>query len=216
MLHLDPPAVAYPSSTKLQDYSSFISTKSQPQTTERFAGVEKNKKPRKAIQTFFRTNFHNHITLSHIADNKAHIMISVNSILISIIISVAYKNKITYTNPMLMLPIIIFLLSGLVSLVFAVMSARPKVTHIKAATLDAAKRNMMYFGNFVSLTLQEYEQVMEEVLQSKDLLYGNMTRDMYYLGKVLDKKYRFLTISYNVFVVGLVAAVLAFLIAIFQ
>ena len=43
-----------------------------------------------------------------------------------------------------------------------------------------------------------------------------MTRDLYFLGKVLDKKYRFLTMSYNIFMVGFVATVLTFLFALFS
>jgi len=46
-------------------------------------------------------------------------------------------------------------------------------------------------------------------------MYGNMTRDLYYLGKVLDKKYRLLTMSYNIFMVGFATTVLFFLIALF-
>ena len=52
---------------------------------------------------------------------------------------------------------------------------------------------------------------MEEVLQDSDLLYGNLVRDLYHLGKVLDKKYRYLTISYNIFMVGLIITVGLFL-----
>ncbi|RMF21352.1 MAG: phosphohydrolase, partial [Bacteroidetes bacterium] len=47
------------------------------------------------------------------------------------------------------------------------------------------------------------------------LLYGNMARDLYHLGKVLDKKYRYLTISYNLFMVGFIATVLSFLVLLF-
>ena len=56
---------------------------------------------------------------------------------------------------------------------------------------------------------------MDELFNDSQLLYGNMVRDMYYLGKVLDKKYRYLSISYNLFMVGFIATVLTFLIALF-
>jgi Family of unknown function (DUF5706) len=46
-------------------------------------------------------------------------------------------------------------------------------------------------------------------------LYGNMTRDTYWLGKVLDKKYRLLTVSYNVFMLGFVATIVSYLVAYF-
>ncbi|MEO1258246.1 MAG: Pycsar system effector family protein [Bacteroidota bacterium] len=165
------------------------------------------------VQTFFRTNYRTHINLSAIADQKANIMISVNAILISVIISVISYRNMTETNPAILMPVLIFLVTGLASLIFAVLAARPKVTsNINDSTpLDDAKKHLVFFGNFVSLNVDKYEELLEEMFQDTELLYGNMSRDLYYLGKVLDKKYRFLSISYNIFMVGFVATVLTFL-----
>ncbi|HFA51501.1 MAG TPA: hypothetical protein ENJ95_21005 [Bacteroidetes bacterium] len=165
------------------------------------------------VQTFFRTNYRNHINLSSIADNKANIMISVNAILISVVISVISYRNMTETNPAVLMPVLIFLVTGLTSLIFAVLAARPKVTSIvnDGTPIEEAKKNIVFFGNFASLKIEKYEELLEEMFKDTELLYGNMTRDLYYLGKVLDKKYRFLSISYNVFMIGFVATVLTFI-----
>ncbi len=168
--------------------------------------------PIRSIQTFFRTNYRNHINLSAIADNKANIMISVNTILISVLITALSYQHIAEKNPMVILPVVIFLVTGLASLTFAVLSARPKVTVLnQKLSPDQAKRNIIFFGNFVQLNLDQYEAAMDAMFRDGELLIGNMTRDLYYLGKVLDKKYRFLSISYNIFMVGFVATVVTFL-----
>ena len=179
-----------------------------------FHGLDK-KMPISAQQTFFRTNYRNHINLSAIADNKANIMISVNAILISVVISIVSYRDIPRTDPMVLLPVIIFLVTGLSSLIFAVLSIRPKVNSIHSADPDELKKNLVFFGNFINLNLETYERMLDEVLRDGELLYGNMARDLYGLGKVLDKKYRYLTIAYNIFMVGFVATVISFLIAIF-
>lgn len=165
------------------------------------------------VQTFFRTNYRTHINLSAIADQKANIMISVNAILISVIISVISYRNMTETNPAVLMPVLIFLVTGLASLIFAVLAARPKVTSIinDGTPIEEAKKHLVFFGNFVSLQVDKYEELMEEMFQDTELLYGNLSRDLYYLGKVLDKKYKFLSISYNIFMVGFVATVLTFL-----
>ncbi len=170
------------------------------------------------IQTFFRTNYRNHINLSAIADNKANIMISVNAILISVIISILSYRNLSQTQPMVLLPVVIFLITGLTSLIFAVLSIRPKVTSLNEGLIEMeeAKKNVTFFGNFIHLDLEQYEEAMDAVLRDGELLYGNMVRDLYYLGKVLDKKYRFLTMSYNIFMIGFIATVITFLIAIFS
>lgn len=167
----------------------------------------------RTIQTFFRANYRNHINLSAIADNKANIMISVNAILISVIISILSYRNLTEANPMILMPSIIFLVCGLTSLIFAVLSARPKVTSLngKATPSEEIKKNLVFFGNFVQLSVEQYQEGMDEIFQDDKLLIDNMTRDLYYLGKVLDKKYRFLSFSYNVFMAGFAFTVLTFL-----
>lgn len=204
----------------LKDWLEKRKNKPQP-TNDGEAPAKKFKqleaKTSSGTQTFFRTNYRTHINLSAIADNKAHIMISVNAILISVLISVISYRNMTETNPAVLMPVVIFLVTGLSSLIFAVLAARPKVTSgINDATpLDDAKRNLMFFGNFVNLKLDRYEQLMDEMFKDSELLYGNMTRDLYFLGKVLDRKYRLLSISYNIFMVGFVATVILFMFVLF-
>lgn len=182
-----------------------------------FEGLEK-KNQNSAIQTLFRTNYRNHINLSAIADTKANIMISVNAILISVVISILSYQQLPETKPIVLLPVVIFLVTGLTSLIFAVLSIRPKVTMLNEETQDLlkARKNILFFGNFVSLSLEEYEQAMDAVLRDGQLIYGNMVRDTYFLGKVLDKKYKHLTLSYNIFMLGFVATVLTFLVVLFS
>lgn len=183
----------------------------------KFQNLEK-KLPVRATQTFFRSNYRNHINLSAIADNKANIMISVNSIMISVLISILTYRNIAETNPMVLMPIVIFLVTGLASLIFAVLSARPKITALnsKKTPRQEVKKNIVFFGNFVQLDLVEYEEAMDAMFRDSELMYGNMTRDLYYLGKVLDKKYRYLIVSYNIFMVGFIATVGTFLLALFR
>jgi hypothetical protein len=173
--------------------------------------------PTRGVQTFFRTNYRNHINLSAIADNKANIMISVNAILISVLITFLSYRNIGENKPEILLPVVIFLVTGLASLIFAVLAARPKVTMLNppGTTPEQARQNIVFFGNFVQLDLEAYEQSMDELFNDSQLLYGNMVRDMYHLGKVLEKKYRYLAISYNLFMAGFIATVLTFLIALF-
>lgn len=172
--------------------------------------------PTSAIQTFFRTNYRNHINLSAIADNKANIMISVNAILISVLISLLTYKNITETTPIVLMPAVIFIVINMISLVFAVLSIRPKVTSLNNETSNpaVAKQNIIFFGNFVNLDLEKYEEAVDAMFRDGELLYGNMVRDLYYLGKVLDKKYRYLTLAYNTFMIGFVTTVITFLIAI--
>jgi hypothetical protein len=50
-------------------------------------------------------------------------------------------------------------------------------------------------------------------MNDREYLYGSMIKDLYTLGQVLERKYRYLRICYNVFMYGLIASVIAFLIS---
>jgi len=164
---------------------------------------------RSGIQTYFRANYANHIRLSAIADNKAHIMISVNSILLSVAISLLTYQTFTNRNPLFILPIILFLVTSLSSLIYAVLSSKPRVTSFLPH--PGQPHSPVFFGNFIHLNLDQYEAAVDEMLRDGRLLFGNMARDLYFLGHVLDKKYKLLSYSYTIFMMGFVATVGAFL-----
>jgi len=166
----------------------------------------------RGIETMFRTSYRTHMDLSSLADTKANIMISINGIIISIIIA-SISPKID-ANPWLLIPTIVLLLSCLVSIVYAVLSARPRVNS-KLISLDDVRQrraNILFFGQFVTLPQQEYELGMTELLQNTDELYHSMIRDIYSLGNVLKKKFELLRMAYTVFMFGLVLGILLFLI----
>jgi Family of unknown function (DUF5706) len=164
----------------------------------------------RGIETLFRTSYRTNMDLSSLADTKANIMISINGIIISIILA-SISPKID-ANPWLILPTTVLLLSCLVSIVYAVLSARPRV-HQQVITLDEVRNNtanILFFGNFVSLREREYIVGMKELLQNSDTLHEQMIKDIYGLGRVLIKKYGLLRISYTAFMFGLISGVLLY------
>lgn len=161
----------------------------------------------RGIETMFRTSYMTHNDLSHLADNKANIMISINGIIISILLA-SISPKID-ANPWLLLPTSVLLVGCVISMVYAVLAARPRVSR-KNVTLDDVREdraNILFFGNFVQLSPDEYEQGMRELMTRTDQLYLNMVRDIYALGGVLARKFGLLKVSYTTFMVGLVLGV---------
>jgi hypothetical protein len=105
--------------------------------------------------------------------------------------------------------VISLLLTGLASVIFAILSAKPKVRG-KISSLEELKMkkvSVLFFGNYSNLTIHEFESQMKELMKSQELLYGNMIRDLYFLGKVLNQKYKLLRYSYVAFMLGLIITV---------
>jgi hypothetical protein len=176
--------------------------------------VEKNKKPDRGIETMFRTTSSNHFQLSAMADNKANIMISVNTIIISLVVSILLRKL--EDNEYLMIPTIMLTTVCLVATIFAILATIPNVTKGKVSPEDIKNRtaNLLFFGNFYKMELADYEAGIKEMMHDSDFLYSSMTRDIYYLGKVLGKKYKMLRIAYSIFMYGFAASIIAFGIAV--
>lgn len=164
----------------------------------------------RGVETMFRNIYRTHISLSSIADNKAHIMLSINAIITSIIIS----NLVTHFNeyPYLRLPTFLMLGVCLTCIVFAILTTRPKVTQGKVTREDINQRraNLLFFGNFYKMELEDFHWGMMEMLKDGEFLYSSMTRDLYFMGIVLARKYHYLRICYGVFMYGLILAVIVF------
>jgi hypothetical protein len=159
----------------------------------------------------FRTSYRTHIDMSSLADSKANIMISINGLIMSIMIA-SISPKID-TNAWLLLPTSVLLIGCLISMVYAVLAARPRVTNREISLDDVRndRANILFFGNFVNMDEADYTVGMKELLQNPDALYLNMIRDIYSLGRVLAKKFHYLRISYAVFMAALVVGVSFFL-----
>ncbi|GAA4320842.1 Pycsar system effector family protein [Compostibacter hankyongensis] len=177
------------------------------------SGKKGEKRPDRGIETVFRISSGNHQKLSDMADRKAHIMISTNSIIISVLLSVLFRKLEEY--PHFMLPATLLLVVCVLAIVFSILAATPKVSggRFSREDLDAKRVNLLFFGNFYRMSFEEYSEGMNRLMNDRDFLYGSLIRDVYAQGRVLSRKYRLLRIAYNVFMYGLIASVIAFIIA---
>jgi HD superfamily phosphodiesterase len=177
--------------------------------------LEKVEKPDRGIDTLFRVTLGNHTRLSGIADSKANILLSVNAIIISIALSSIIPKLDSPKNAHLVIPTFIMLISSVITIIFAILSTRPKVTSgfFTRDDVEAKRVNLMFFGNFYKMPLEEYDWAMNEMMKDRDYLYSTMIKDLYYLGLVLQRKYNLLRIAYNLFMIGIIITVIAFVIA---
>ena len=174
---------------------------------------KRKNRPDRGIETMFRITSGNHQRLSDMADSKAHIMISVNSIIISVLLSVLLKNLEQF--PQYTIPAMCLLTVSLVTIVFAILSTRPKIPAGTFTETDISEKkvNLLFFGNFFKMSMDDYTSGMLKMMDDRDFLYRSLIKDVYSQGVVLGSKYQRLRISYNVFMYGLIVSVVAFSIA---
>jgi len=186
--------------------------KSQKEIEKLEKKLQKTKelRPDRGIETMFRTTYRVHISLSSIADNKANILLSINAIIISVITTSIFSQFEDY--PSMLIPALLIMAVCLSTIVFAILSTRPKVNSGIFTREDILEKrtNLLFFGNFHAMPLNDYLWGIGEMMKDKEYLYGSMAKDIYFLGKVLAKKFQLLRIAYNIFMYGMIISVLAF------
>ncbi|MDT0606683.1 Pycsar system effector family protein [Croceitalea rosinachiae] len=172
----------------------------------------KSESPDRGIQTLFRVTLKNHLTLSDIADTKANILLSVNAIIISVALSNLIPKLDNPSNSYLIYPTLIFITFSVISMILAVLATRPNVTSGKFTKEDVNQKkvNLLFFGNFHKMSLSEYEWAIQELVKDNKFIYSSLTKDLYFLGLVLNRKYKILRLTYTIFIIGIVISVLAF------
>lgn len=170
-------------------------------------------KPSRGIETMFRTTSRNHLDLSSMADSKANIMISVNTIVISVVMTFAAGRIAEY--PYLLWPIIVLVLVCLTTIVLSILATRPKVNKGTFTREDIINKqtNLLFFGNFHGMELEDFQWGMNRMMDDADYLYSSLSRDLFFLGKVLGRKYRILRAAYTTFMIGFVISILFFVYA---
>lgn len=183
---------------------------------EKKLAKEKKKRklrPDRGIETMFRTTSKNHLELSAMADNKANIMISVNTIILTVVVSVLLRKLTEYPN--LVIPAILLIVVCLTTIVLAILATRPNVSSgvFTNDEVMSKKTNLLFFGNFHKMDLKNYDWGMREMMKDGDYLYGSLIKDIYYLGVVLGRKYKLLRACYTFFMIGFVISIISFVVA---
>ncbi len=179
---------------------------------EKLKAQFKSDTPDRGVQTLFRVTLRNHLTLSDIADTKSNILLSVNAIILSVVLANLIPKLDNPTNFYLIWPTAIFLMFTVTTMVLAVIATRPNITSGKFSREDVQQKrvNLLFFGNFHQMKLNEYEWAIQELIKDKEYVYSSLTKDLYFLGLVLNRKYKILRWTYAIFIVGIVISVIAF------
>src|SRR5690606_9007833 len=140
------------------------------QIKAKYKAKAKDSSPERAIQSLYRTSLRNHIILSDIADTKAKILLSVNAIIISLMLSTLISKFDNPANQFLIVPTIILMLSSITSMILSIVATRPNVTSGEFTKEDVKnqKVNLTFFGNFHKMKLEDFEWAITELLKDKN------------------------------------------------
>ena len=157
----------------------------------------------RGVETLFRLLSKNQYTLNTMIDTKSNILISINALILSLILGTVMSQF--DTDPHLIYPVILILITNLTSIAYAIFATRPELIHGKKET-----QNLMFYGNFQEMGEVEYVENISKLMNQGDELYKTIAKDTYYLGKTIDRKFKLLRKSFNIFLIGITISVIAF------
>lgn len=159
----------------------------------------------RGIQTLFRNVSRNHYTLLKMVDNKAKIILTVNSIITSMFFGLHFINYGT-KEVTINLGTKILVISSMSSMVFALLSMLPYRYYGKTFK-QSQYRGSLYAENFTNESLMEFRQEFKQIMEKGQNVYDEMIDDLYFLGKIISLKQKILTISVFIFLFGLIATI---------
>src|SRR5690606_17937234 len=117
----------------------------------------------RGIDTLYRNTLRGHLDLSSIADGKANMIISINTIVLSILItagsaSISISKLNIQENVQFIVPTLILMTSSLGAIIFGVLSAIPKYSEADFDMKDIRdnKVSLLFFNNFLSVEKEEF------------------------------------------------------------
>lgn len=150
-----------------------------------------------------QTRIH-HVQLSTMADIKANMLLTVASL----VATFAAPNLM---NASLRPSVLVLMLFCLLTVALAIYAVMPRFSQGHSGKERGPMFNLLFFGDFVRMPYEEFEEAMEKVLNDPAQLYEAQVREIYTLGTFLaKKKYRFLRLAYATFLVGLLASAATF------
>lgn len=171
----------------------------------------------RGIDTIYRNTLRGHLNLSAIADGKANMIISINALILSVLITVvtagsSFTDIELYKNPRFIIPIMILMSGSLSAVIFAVLSVIPRSSKVDFSVdeVQELEVSLLFFNKFLKVEKDRFLDYLDGLKENQEKLYRNLGRDIYNLGTVLDKKYRLLSIAYKLFLGGLVLGFLSF------
>lgn len=157
----------------------------------------------RGVETLFRLLSKNQYTLNTMIDTKSNILISINALILSLILGTVMGQL--SSDPHLIYPIVMILITNLTSIAYAIFATRPELVHGKKEA-----NNLMFYGNFHDMEEEEYVNNITGLIHEGDELYKTIAKDTFHLGKTIDRKFKLLRKSFNIFLIGIILSVIAF------
>jgi hypothetical protein len=168
---------------------------------DKFAGIV----GRNVSDYLMQTTQRHHMQLSQMADNKASMLITICSLVLTVAMS-------RLNDPAMRVSVMILAGFTMAAMFMAILAVLPKYRPLVLKDSKALPSffNPIFFAHFSELSRDEFFDLLGETLKSDAAIYEVLANDIYSIGTYLAKhKYRYLRWAYLFFLSGFVFALLS-------
>ena len=166
----------------------------------------------KAFTSMLTTTSRNHYAMNQMVDRKARIILTIDALIISLIVSKIIVNHEFHDFKFVLL--IVAGIAALISMIYCMLAITPEESHgdLSLEDLNLKKGNPLFFGNFKNLRLADYKKAMGQMNGGISAIHNAIIEDIFYLGKALELKRKYLKYSLYFLVAGIcIALIMAFI-----
>lgn len=170
---------------------------------------DKNKnKINKGILNIIRTTMRNNIELTHIADNKANVLLSLNALMITFLIPFAIPYMDVINQNRLGIPLMILILTCFIVIYISAMVLKPSRFFENQKEIEKGKyASPFYFGNYYKMNRSEFLKYFKNAVSENQMIKDHLAEDLHYIGSRLGRKMSLIRIAFNIFMIGLFVSI---------
>ena len=157
-----------------------------------------------------RTAHQNQTQLIIMADKKAHILIGVISVILTILFTKVDLDA--GLQDKLLIPFVAFVLLEIAAVILSLLVIIPNTGRFKTPDDITRIPNALFFGFFTRYPQDDYVNFLMQHIDNNENARRALVTDLYQIGMVLKKKYRLLRYSYLSATLGMAIPLLASLI----
>ena len=169
----------------------------------------------KRAMTMLKTSSRNQVDLINIADKKAGIMITVNSILLTILIPMLASYIFDYSK--FIIPLTILIVTCSITIILATLATKPTSKNGEIEEdLASGRKSIFHFKNFSRINKDQFIDGVKTIISKENTFENAVLVDLYDVGIDLSRKYLQLKWCYTVFACGIALTMIGLFICLMQ
>ena len=158
----------------------------------------------KEMINIMRTTQRNNVERTHIADNKANVLLSLNAIMLTFLIPTVIANVDYIVEKLLYIPLVILAVTCFTTIYISTIVLKPtRFDNLRDEENPTSKHSPFFFGNYYKMKPDEFYSYFENEINKTESITHHLAQDIYYVGRRLGYKMTWIRMAFSIFLIGI-------------